>query len=151
MTRSTRWLLAVIAVVAALTVVAVLIATTTGEDELDPDTPEGAVQEYLRAIADRDAEAAHAWFSSELQQRCAVSHVRDALQYGPGDFRAQLSEVIQRDGTVDVFVDISQRYEGDLLGNDSTFSQVFSLTEEDGAWRFVDDPWPVYCPAEPLK
>ena len=151
MTRSTRWLLAVIAVVAVLAVVAVAIALTTGEDELDPGTPEGAVQAYLRAVADRDAEAAYAWFSSDLQDRCRISNVRDALQYGPEDFRAQLNKVVPRDGTVDVFVEITQRYQGDLLGNSSSFSQVFSLTEEDGAWRFVDASWPVYCPPEPVK
>ncbi|MGE3961018.1 MAG: hypothetical protein AB7F65_04985 [Dehalococcoidia bacterium] len=151
MARSTSWLIGVVAVVAALAVVAVVVATMSGETELEDGTPEAAVQAYLRAVADRDSEAAYAWFSSELRERCSVANVRDALQYGPPDFRAALGDVITRDGTTDVFVDVTQRYEGDLLGSESSFSQVFSLTQEDGAWRFVDDPWPVWCPVEPLR
>src|SRR5690606_11770919 len=96
-TRSTRWLLGVLVAVAGLIALAVVVAaTTSGEADLDPATPEGAVQAYLRAVSDRDAEAARALFTTELQDRCPASDVREALRYGPRDFRAHLGDVVER-------------------------------------------------------
>ena len=152
MARSTRWLLGVMAGVLGLIVLALVVALTAGgETDLDADTPGGTVQTYLRAVAESDADAAWALFGSELQDRCSLASVRDALRYGPRDFRAQLGEVIERAETTDVSVSITERYGGGLFGNESTFEQVFPLTQEDGAWRLTEAPWPLWCPAEPIR
>lgn len=152
MARSTRWLLGVMAGVLGLVVLAVAVALTAGgEADLDPATPGGAVQTYLRAVSERDAEGAWTLFASDLQDRCPLSSVRDALRYGPRDFRAQLGEVVPRTETTDVIVSITERYGGGLFGNESTFEQVFPLTQEDGAWRLAEAPWPLWCPPEPIR
>ena len=138
--------------VLGLIVLALVVALTAGgETDLDADTPGGTVQTYLRAVAESDADAAWALFGSELQDRCSLASVRDALRYGPRDFRAQLGEVIERAETTDVSVSITERYGGGLFGNESTFEQVFPLTQEDGAWRLTEAPWPLWCPAEPIR
>ena len=152
MARSTRWLLGVMAGVLGLIALAVVVALTAGgEAELDPDTPGGTVQTYLRAVSESDADGAWALFASDLQDRCSLSSVRDALRYGPRDFRAQLGDVVTRTQTTDVTVSITERYGGGLFGNESTFEQVFPLIQEDGAWRLAEAPWPLWCPAEPVR
>lgn len=153
MTRSTQWLLGVLAAVAVLIGVAVVVSVTAGgETDFASDTPEGTVQAYLRAIADQDAEAAWAHFSPELQDRCSVSTVRDALRFGPRDFRAHLGEVVTRNGTTDVFVEVTERYgDGVFGGGESTFEHVFPLSAIEGGWRLVEASWPVWCPAEPVR
>ncbi len=152
MARSTRWLLGVLGAVLGLIVLAVVVALTAGgEADLDPDTPGGAVQAYLHAVSESNAEGARALFAHDLQDRCSLSSVRDALRYGPRDFRAQLGEVVTRTEATDVSVAITERYGGGLFGNESTFEQVFPLTEEDGAWRLAEAPWPLWCPAKPIR
>lgn len=152
MAQSTRWLLGVMAGVLALIVLAVVVALSAGnETDLDPDTPGGTVQTYLRAVSEGDAEGAWTLFASDLQDRCSLSSVRDALRYGPRDFRAQLGEVVTRTATTDVTVTITERYGGGLFGNESTFEQVFPLAQEDGAWRLAEAPWPLWCPPEPIR
>ena len=59
--------------------------------------------------------------------------------------------MIERAETTDVSVSITERYGGGLFGNESTFEQVFPLTQEDGAWRLTEAPWPLWCPAEPIR
>lgn len=152
MAQSTRWLLGILAAVLGLIVLAVVVSLTAGrETDLDPATPGGAVQIYLHAVSEGDAEGAWDLFASDLQDRCSLSSVRDALRYGPRDFRAQLGEVVTRTQTTDVTVSITERYSGGLFGNESTFEQVFPLTREEGAWRLVEAPWPLWCPAKPVR
>jgi len=150
-TRSTQWLLGVLAAVVGLIALAVIVSVTAGgESDLDPATPEGAVQAYLRTVTERDAEGAWALFAPDLQARCSLSSVRDALRYGPRDFRAQLGDVEPHAETTDVFVEVTERY-GGVFGGESTFEQVFPMTQLDGEWRLVDAPWPLWCPAEPIR
>lgn len=153
MTRSTQWLLGVLAGVAVLIGVAIAVSVTAGgETDFASDTPEGTVQAYLRAISDQDAEAAWAIFSPDLQDRCSVSTIRDALRYGPREFRAHLGEVVAHDETTDVFVEVTERYGGGVFGGgESTFEHVFPLTEVEGGWRLVEAPWPLWCPTEPVR
>lgn len=153
MTRSTQWLLGVLATVAVLIGVAVVVSMTAGgETDFARDTPEGAVQAYLRAIADRDAEAAWALFSPELQDRCSISTVRDSLRYGPLEFRAALGEVVTRGTATDVLVEVTERYGGGVFGGgESTFEHVFPVSRADGAWRLLEAPWPLWCPTERIR
>lgn len=152
MTGSTRWLIAVVAGVGVLTAVAIVLGMTADEADLDPGTPEATVQAYLQAVTDRDAEAAVALFSDELTDRCGINIVRDSFQYGPRNFRATLGDVETREATTDVFVEITERYGDDpLFGGESTFSEMYSLEQQDGEWRIVHATWPVWCPTEPVR
>ena len=53
MSPSNRWLLGVVLLVLATAAAAVIVALTEREVELDPSTPGGTVQVYLRAIGER--------------------------------------------------------------------------------------------------
>ena len=151
MTRSTQWLLGVLAALVALIAIAIVVSVTAGgESDLDPTTPEGAVQAYLHNISERDAEGAWALFAPDLQDRCSLSSVRDALRYGPRDFRAQLGDVEPRTETTDVFVTITERY-GGVFGGESAYEQVFPMAQVDSEWRLAEAPWPLWCPPEPIR
>ena len=145
---STRWLIVVAGVTVALVLASVLVAQLAGrETELELDTPEGAVQAYLRAVADGDAQAAYGFYSAALQERCDLSSVRDSLRFREEDFRATLGEVIDRGDTVEVLVDLTQFYgDGPFGRGESTFQQVFILEKADTGWVFVEPPWPTWCP-----
>ncbi|MCK9486845.1 MAG: hypothetical protein M0R73_09140 [Dehalococcoidia bacterium] len=151
MATSTRWLLAVAVAAAALVVVSVAVALVVDrEADLDLDTPEGAVQAYLRTVADRDAAGALEFYSEDLAARCEARDIRDSLRYGPDDFRASLEAVTPRSGTpplTEVTVSLTQIYRsGPFDRGESTFREVFVLTETPEGWRFTEPPWPSWCP-----
>jgi len=148
MSASTRWLAGVGIVVAVVVITAaVLTALAEDEQQFPPGSPEAAVQSYLREVANGDATAAFAYLSSDLLDHCG-DFPRDAItQRGNYRFRATLVETVERDAFVEVNVDVSERW-GDppFGGGESTWRQVFVLSQEDGAWRFSESPWPLYCP-----
>ena len=148
MSGSTRWLIAVAAIIGAAVVVSVLVAALAGGEEEFPDgSPEAAVQSYLRAIADRDATAALAFLSTGLTERCGEIPREAVVQRGDNRFRATLTETTVRDDTTQVEVEITEIYGSDPFGgNEYGFEQVFVLVQENGEWRFDEAPWPLYCP-----
>lgn len=149
MSASTRWLVIVAGATGLLVVVSLVVALATDREvDFDPDSPEGVVQAYLRAAADADASTALEWFSDDLVDRCDVAQVRESLRWNPDDFRATLREVVERDDTTEVRLGITQIYGTGPFGRDeSTFEQVFVLGETAAGWRFVEPPWPTWCPA----
>jgi hypothetical protein len=145
---STRWLVGILSVTAVLVVASVAVALLGDrEADLPEGTPQAAVQAYLRAVADGDSTAAMEWYSPELLERCEPSYLRDSLRWGPGRFRATLGEVIARDGAAEVRVTVIQTYgDGPFGRSESRFEQSFFLEEYAEGWRFVEPPWPTYCP-----
>jgi len=148
MSGSTRWLVAVAGVIGAAVVVSVVVAALAGgEDEFPEGTPEATVQSYLRAIADRDATAAFAFLSTDLDERCGEIPREAVVQRGDNRFRATLTETTVRDDTTEVEVEITEIYGSDPFGGgEYSFRHVFVLVEEAGEWRFDEAPWPLYCP-----
>lgn len=148
MSASNRWLILIAAVTALLIGASLAVASLVDREvEYDIATPEGTVQVYLRAVADRDATAAFEFYSADLRASCEIAHLRDSLQWRSENFRASLRDVIERDATVEVSVAIVETYgSGPFDRGESTFNQVFVLTAEDGGWRFVEVPWPSWCP-----
>ncbi len=148
MSGSTRWLAAVGGVIAAAVAISVLVAAFAGgEQEFPADSPEAAVQGYLRAIADEDSEAAFAFLSTELLEGCGEIPREAVTQRGNGRFRAVLTDTVEREDTTEVVVDITEVYGDDPFGGgEYDFEQTFFLTRENGEWRFTEAPWPLYCP-----
>jgi hypothetical protein len=148
MSASNRWLLLVGAGALALVIVSLVVALAIDrEAELDPASPEGTVQLYLRAIADRDAQGAYEFYSGELQDRCDIGYLRDSLRHRSSDFRATLVEVTPRGDVTEVVLAVTEIYGSGPLGrSDYTFNQVFVLEEAADGWRFVEPPWPSWCP-----
>ena len=152
MTASNRWLVVVGVAVAVIAVVSTIVAIAVDREvDLDPSTPEGMVQAYLRAVAEGDSGAAYSFYSDDLQARCDRRQVTDSLRYGPGDFSATLRGVTPRADYTEVRIDIIQRYGSDPFGSgESTFEHTFIVAEMAGGWRFDEPPWPSWCPAAPI-
>ncbi len=152
-TASNRWL-AIVAGAIALAVVAGIAVTVLagGERTYEEGTPERAVQDYLRAVGDRDATTALALLAPSIADRCDTIPRDGITDRGTSSIRATLDRTtIRDDGTAEVRVRITESYGSDspFGGGDSTMTQVFLLTKVDGQWRFSDAPWPTYCPLKP--
>ena len=152
MSSSTRWLAGVCAVVLVIVVVGVLAAMRGGAQTYSTDSPEYAVQQYVRAVADRDATKAISYMSSDLQARCDTLP-RDAItNRGRSNVRATLQDVQRNGSTATVRVGITENFgSGPFDGGDSTQQVVFELRQQAGVWQFTDAPWPLYCPSAPAK
>lgn len=153
MSASTRWLLLVAGVVAGAVVLAVAIALATQRETSFPaGSPEEAVQLYLRAVADREAELALSFMSSDLVDRCGELP-RDAIDYrGDRTFRATLLRTTLRNEKAEVVVELRETYGTPPFdGGESVWQQTFVLVQEQGEWRFTETPWPLWCPGPPLS
>lgn len=148
MSASTRWLIGIGAVVVVAVVVSAVVALlATGAQEFPEGSPERAVQDYLAAVADDDADRAFSFLSSELTERCGTLP-RDAITWRSAtSFRAVLDDTRTRETGVEVRVRMTEFYGGGPFGrNESTWTVNFQLIDEDGAWRFSEAPWPLHCP-----
>lgn len=155
------WLvpLGLVALVAGL----VLIALLRGPVELDPDSPEGAVQEYLLAISEERWDDALEVVHPDWLGSCDA---RDLEIHAPESFMARLgtdpelsgmaveerfvaipAEVPTEEplpvGQTFVEVTITRREPGDVGPGWDEFVS-FELIEEDDFWWLVNDPWPYF-------
>ena len=162
MSRSTQLLIAVGASVLVIVVISVAVAVIAGDEQDFPaGSAEGAVQRYLRAIDDRDAQTAVAFFSDDLTARCDMEPFRSSLRRGSNtDFRATLLDTTARGDTTEVRVRLTEYYgDGPFDRSESRYDQVFVLEQSAEGWRFTEPPWRSFCPvarnlpapAEPAK
>lgn len=148
MSASTRWIVLIGAATLTLVLASVAVAQFVDREvEYEIGTPEGAVQAYLRAVTERDATTAHSFYSAELRDSCDITHLRDSLRWESDNFRATLSDVVSQGDTTEVRVSIVQTYGSGPFGrSESVFEQTFVLADIEGDWRFVEVPWPSWCP-----
>ncbi len=153
MSRSTQLLIAVGASVLVIVVISIAVAVIADdEQEFPAGSPEETVQRYLRAIDDRDAEAAIALFSADLSDRCELEPLRSNLRRGFNvDFRATLLDTTERGDLTEVRVRVTQYYgDGPFERGESRHEQVFVLEQSAEGWRFTQSPWPSFCPPAPI-
>ena len=154
--HSRSWLLPTVLAVVVVGLVA--IALTRGPVELDPDTAEGTVQEYLLAISDRNYDKALELLHPRWGDICDANDLRN---FGRDEFTARLGHN-STTGRVDnfpieeefpgrpdlpaatEFVDVTITYGGSGLGSSWDELVVFELVEEDGFFWIVGDPWPYF-------
>lgn len=148
------WLLPVGLGVVVVALVAIALAR--GPVSLDPDTPEGAVQEYLLAINDERWHEAVEVIHEDWRGSCTGDDLRS---FGPDEFTAELGSSSEfsegrgvapepvgptsptmPDETTDVDVTIIH---GGGVGGWNEFTS-FELTNQDGFWWLVGDPWPYF-------
>jgi len=163
MTESTRkapgWLLPV--GLGVVVIVLVTIALTRGPVDLDPDSPEGTVQQYLLAINEDRWDDAVEVIHPDWLGACEGD---DVAPFAPEDFTAELGapgggfpgrmveeefEVIggedpteplpQGEATVEVTI---IHNDGGGLGSTWTEPAFFELADDDEFWWIVNDPWP---------
>lgn len=135
----------------------VVIALNRTAPQLDLDTPEGAVQEYLRAISVEDYDAAFAVLDPDEFSGCDADDIARNVPDEP--FSARLND---EDGFIREF-DIEPPNTGQVLPGDVEYVSVifefgtpgpfggtweswesFQLIESDGDWWIVGDPWPYF-------
>jgi hypothetical protein len=140
----------------------VAIALTRGPVELDPDTPEGTVQEYLLAISEQRWDDAIEVVHEDWRGSCEGS---DLEAMHPGDFSAELGTEFGGEGefifeggvavapgepgapatipddATQVEVTIHRSDDGGLGSSWSEYV-VFELSNDGEFWWLVGDPWP---------
>lgn len=128
-------------VVALIAIVAVIAVLTVKEPvaQLDKDSPEGAVQQYLSSITDRDFVQAMTYLASDT--KCTIedfdrAYIQDSLRIGLSDTTSTESTA-----TVKVKVEYSN---GDPFGSTFGETQTFRLTKDDSGWKITGIPWPTY-------
>jgi hypothetical protein len=159
--RLTGWLLPVGLAVVVISLVT--IALTRGPVSLDPDTPEGTVQEYLQAINDRRWDDAIAVIHDDWRGFCQGS---DLQAFASGDFSAALgtpsglggfssppqlgpitevgpTQATIPEDTTRVDVTISH-HDGGGLGSSWEEHVAFELSFDGDFWWIVGDPWPYF-------
>lgn len=152
MSSSTRWLLGVLIGVGVIAAVGVVVALGTRAPSYPADSAEHAVQQYISAVADRDATKAIGSLSPEVVARCE-SIPREAItNRGRSSLRATLLDVTARDGVTVVRVRITESYgDAPFGGGESNMEQSFDLARGADGWRFVEAPWPLYCPPKSVR
>ncbi|MGH3649896.1 MAG: hypothetical protein ACRDU9_04235 [Acidimicrobiia bacterium] len=137
----------------------VAIALLRGPVELDPDTPEGTVQEYLTAISEERWEDAVAVIHPDWLGACEAV---DISRVASTDFSAKLGTDGFGGGFVEErFVEIGGGEEplpvadthvevtiihSDQGGPGSSWDEftTFDLVDDDDFWWLVNDPWPYF-------
>ena len=81
MDSSTRILIGVVAGVILLVVLAIALSRLLddGETTYPPNTPEGTVQRYIRAMIDEDPETAIALLTEHNKTDCALRELRERM------------------------------------------------------------------------
>jgi hypothetical protein len=151
MSAPARWLIGIAATVVVVIAVSVAVAIGTGgsETEFAAGTPEATVQAYFRAIRDRDADAAVAQFTDDLQRRCSAEDLRRSYQY-QSDIGVRIRSTTAHDANTVVDVRIVVR-RGDSPFDDSyQQDDQIVLERANGEWRIAEPPWPLaYCMPPP--
>ncbi|HUF15431.1 MAG TPA: hypothetical protein VMQ46_06060 [Acidimicrobiia bacterium] len=142
----------------------VAVALLRGPVELDPDTPEGTVQEYLLAIDEERWDDAVALIHQQWLGECDQV---DLSRTNPGEFTAGLGfsnqafggGLVERGFDViaepdetgaplpgsDASVEVTITHGGGGgLGSQWDEFVVFELIDEDGFWWISGDPWPYF-------
>lgn len=162
--NSRRWLLP--AGLASAVVALVAIALTRGPVELDPDTPEGTVQDYLVAINEKRWDDAVAVVHPQWLGECDGN---DLAQFADFEFTAELGrsdssgpfggviveerfDVVGSDDAmsedfpvVDTHVEVTiNRGDGGAFGPGWDEYVLFEMVSEDDFWWVSGDPWPYF-------
>lgn len=150
---------------ALLVITLVVVALFRGPVELDPDTPEGTVQEYLVAISEERWDDAIEVVHEDWRGGCEGP---DIAMFAPGTFSAELGAGSDFDGRVirDEFGATPQdgeepppaglaqgtttvrvtihRDSGGGLGSEWGEGVSFELVDDGEFWWITGDPWPYF-------
>ena len=128
-------------VLAAIAIVAVIVVLSVNEPvaQLDKDSPEGTVQQYLGAITDKDFSQAMDYLASD--SKCTIqdferAYIQDSLLIGLSDLTTTADSA-----SVTVKIDTSS---GDPFYGGYSETQTFTLTKEESGWKVTGIPWPTY-------
>ena len=129
----------VVAVTLLLAAVAAFLSSTRETQEYSATSPERAVQKYLQAIIDGRYESA----SNYLSQRSPCDATDIDRSWMPESVRVNLknSSIEGANAFITVNVDLSS---GGPFDDYYTESHNFRLSMENGEWKILGIPWPMY-------
>lgn len=133
----------------ALGVLVVLAAAFSfiGDAELDPGTPEGVVQDYVRAVIAGDRPAARSYLADELDG-CGTRFPRYLADQA---YRIEWLDTTLGEGEAWVTVSVAGSDPG-IFGGNRSETYEFRLISEAGGWRITHQEWPWYeCSADSPK
>ena len=136
--RANRMLGLVVAAISIMALIAVLAVKET-TPQLDANTPEGTVQQYLKSVTERDFDAAITYLASDT--KCKIEDFDQA--YIQDSVRISLSDTSITSDSAMVKVGI-ENSSGDPFGGSYAESQTFRLTKSASAWKISGIPWPTY-------
>lgn len=161
-TASSRWLAGLALAILVIAGVSMIIALLDqrGDAALLPEgTPEGTVHRYLVAIEKGETDAAYGYLAPEIRENCDSQYFRDSRRNFPGsgfdggslettDLRVTLVDTREVEDRVEVHVRITRFSVSPPFGaNEYSHGERFVLKQTDGAWSFVEPPWPMrFCP-----
>ncbi len=128
---------------AALVVLAAAFSFV-GDAELDPGTPEGVVQDYLRAVIAGDRPKARSYLADELEG-CGTRFPRYLADQA---FRIEWLDTALGPGEAWVTVSVTRSDPG-VFGGHRSDTYEFRLIPEAGGWRVTHQEWPWFeCSAD---
>lgn len=128
-------------------IAAVAISQSQSPETIDPATPEGAVQSYVRSVIDEDWVLAESHFTTALAERCSYS---DAVGRRTEDIaRVSIDNVSISDDSAVVSVVMTHSDDDPLSTSTWEEDVVFALVPEDGSWRLDEVVWPYFGCEEP--
>ena len=140
------WLIGGGVVLVVLLVASVALALAGGETRFDPSSPEHAVQQYVKALAREDFDAAEAMWSPDLRESCSIAlfavDARRSLD-NLSEARITLDEAKAVGETTIVSLRVIRTTGGGVFGP-SEFENTydFGVQRFDGDWRITGHTWP---------
>ena len=140
------WLIGGGALLGVLLVASVAISLMRGETQLDPNSPEYTVQQYVRALASEDYEAAGALWSPELMEDCSIEGL--ALDAGRSHDRLSEARITLKDSraageTTLVRIGVVRTTGGGIFGpSEFESSHEYGVRQFEGQWRITGHTWP---------
>jgi hypothetical protein len=146
------WLLIVTVLIAVSVIVGIVVAVTTGDDELlSASSPEGIVQRYIKALREEDYPQAYNYLSGEWQNDCSYEQF---VRWWPSRYHSTDSQVtLEQTRIGDDRAQVTVRFTemtNTFPPVENSYEVTYHLKREDEEWRLSvlpDGPWP--CP--PVK
>lgn len=135
--RTTRTLMVLVGLSVALVIAAVItVAMRPTPQALDPETPEGTVQQFVLALQANDAQTVSEYYDSTKKQLC----VPDWDQQSTFQIKLKSTSVTNNSATVTVAITEGPEEFAFLSGYG--YSDVFELSKTSGKWQVSVAPWP---------
>jgi len=132
-----RVLAVFVGAVVLLAALAGVVVANRATPALDPNTPEGVVQEYLQAVIDGNYPAAAAVLSPS--SGCDASGVAGA--YAPESAQIVLDHTAVEGDHAVVTVEVTEGSGDELFGSSWSHMERITLQHEGGVWKITGSPW----------
>ena len=136
--RANRILGLVVVAISIVAFIAVLAVKET-TPQLDSNTPEGTVQQYLQSVTARDFDSAITYLATDT--KCKIEDFDQA--FIQDSVRISLSDTSITSDSALVKVSI-ENSSSDPFGSSYAEAQTFRLTKSDTGWKISGIPWPTY-------